>query len=117
MSAQVAIYGRLGGDPVHRQSQTGTDWATGSIAVALSKEEGDASTWFGIVAFGRAAHALCKHSKGDLVSISGRLQLNKFRDRDQKEREQLQVVADAIVSARTVRPGGGRKRGGANAAH
>lgn len=115
MSAQVAVYGRLGGDPVPRQSQGGKEWATGSIAVDLGKEEGDTSTWFGIVAFGRVAETLCKHSKGDLISISGRLQLNRFRDRDQKEREQLQFVADAIVSARTVRAGGGRKKGGVNA--
>lgn len=116
MSGQIALYGRLGGDPVQRQSQAGNPWATTSIAVDLGKDEDAGPTWFGVVAFGRTAETLCKQSKGDLVSISGRLQLNRFQDRDGKDREQLQVVADVVISARSVRPAS-RRSGGADASH
>lgn len=116
MTGQIALYGRLGSDPVQRQSQAGNPWATASLAVDLSKDEDGGPTWFGVVAFGRTAETLCKQSKGDLVSISGRLQLNRFRDKDAQDREQLQVVADVVISARSVRPGG-RKQGGRDAAN
>jgi type II secretory pathway predicted ATPase ExeA len=43
------------------------------------------------------------------------LQRRTYRDRDGQEREQLQVIADNLVSARTARPGGGRKRQDGNA--
>ena len=112
MSAQIAAYGRLGGDPVGRQSQAGNTWSTASLAVTLA-DDGDApAQWFGIVAFGRSAEALCRHAKGDLLSVSGRLQLNRYRDREGNDREQLQIIADSIVSAKTVRLGGRRKGGG-----
>lgn len=115
MTAQIAAYGRLGVDPVQRTSQAGKAWATASLAVALA-EDGDAPTqWFGLVAFGRTAETLCRHAKGDLVSVSGRLQLNRYRDREGNDREQMQVIADVVISARTVRPAGARKRGGGDA--
>lgn len=112
MSAQASLYGRLGQDPQQRTSQSGKDWATGSLAVTLgSGDEQDApATWFGIVAFGKVAESLCKHRKGDLISVSGRLQLNRWRGQNGEDREQMQVVCDSIVSAKSVRPGGGRRR-------
>jgi single-strand DNA-binding protein len=115
MSAQVAAYGRLGADPVQRQSQGGKVWATASIAVALAEDNDTPPQWFGVVAFGRTAEILCRHAKGDLVSVSGRLQLNRYRDRDGNEREQMQVLANTVISARTVRSSGGQKRGGGHA--
>ena len=112
MSAQVAAYGRLGADPQARTAQSGKAWATASLAVDLGAGDDQEAPpqWFGIVAFGRVAETLCRHSKGDLVGVSGRLQRNSWTDKQGNEREQLQVIADAIVSARTVRPGGGRRQ-------
>lgn len=111
MTAAIAIYGRLGGDPEQRTAQSGNLWAKASLAVHLESGDDAAPTWFSIVAFSRVAESLCRHSKGDLISASGRLQLNRWTGSDGQEREQLQVVADTIVSAKSVRPGGGRKRG------
>lgn len=112
MTAQAAIYGRLGNDPVKRQSQGGKDWATASIAVQLADDEDGQPTWFGIVCFGKTADVLCRHAKGDLVSVSGRLKLNRWRDQAGADREQLQIMADVVISAKSVRPGGGRRQGG-----
>ncbi|PZR47977.1 MAG: single-stranded DNA-binding protein [Stutzerimonas stutzeri] len=110
MSAQVAAHGRLGADPVQRASQTGNIWATASLAVTLAGEREAPAQWFGIVAFGRIAESLCRHAKGDLISVAGQLQSNRRTDREGNEREGLQIVADAIVSAKAVRQGGGRRR-------
>jgi single stranded DNA-binding protein len=114
MSGQAAIYGRLGADPVQRTSQAGKTWATASLAVDLGagEDQGEATVWFGIVAFSRTAEALCRHSKGDLLSVGGRLQVNRWRDNQGREQEKLQVIAEAVISARAVRPGGGRRRPG-----
>jgi single stranded DNA-binding protein len=110
MSAQIAAYGRLGRDPEQRTSQSGNPWATASIAVSLGDGDDDATQWFSVVAFGKVAEVLCRHNKGDLVSVSGRLKLNRWRGQDGGEREQLQIIADTVISAKTVRPAGGRKR-------
>lgn len=111
---QASAYGRLGGDPRRIETRTEKTMAVGSLAVDVHDGRGEADAaplWLGIVAFGRVADDLLRHVKGDLLSVSGRLQRNVWTDRKTGEvREQLQVVADALVSARTVRPGGGRKR-------
>ena len=65
-----------------------------------------------MVSFGRVADDLARHAKGDLVSLAGRMQLSRFTSSTSGEvRESWQVVADALVSARTVRPKGGRRSG------
>lgn len=111
---QASAYGRLGGDPREIATRTDTRMATASMAVDVSgvrtAGEDAPPLWLGIVAFGRVAETLLRHDKGDLVSVSGRVQRNRYVAKDGAEREQLQIVADTILSARTVRPSGGRKR-------
>ena len=110
MTAQIAAYGRLGADPVQRQSQAGNPWATASIAVQIAEGDDAPPQWFQLVAFGRVAETLANHAKGDLVSVAGRLQLNRWQDRDGTDHERLQIVADTLISARSARPGGGKRR-------
>lgn len=115
MSAQLAAYGRLGSDPVERTGQSGKVWATASIAITMQQDGDTSPLWMGVVAFGRAAETLCRHTKGDLLSVSGQMKLNRWRDNAGNDREQLQVIADTVISAKTVRPGGGRRSGEARA--
>lgn len=113
MTAAISCYGRLGGDPRSIPTKTGNAMAVATLAVDISEDAEGPPQWFGIVCFGTVADTLLRHSKGDLVSVSGRLQRRTFTGRDGEEREQLQCIADTIVSARSVRPGGGRKRAAA----
>ena len=114
MSSQIAIHGRLGVEPVQRTSAKGTLWATASVAVSIdtSQQDGEPVTeWFNLIAFGRVAESLCRHRKGDMLSAGGKLQLNTWKDKNSgAERRQWQVVADSVISARTVRGGGGRRQ-------
>lgn len=110
MTAQIAAYGRLGADPVQRASQAGKPWATASLAVQIAEGDDAAPHWFQLVAFGRMAELLARHAKGDLVSVAGRLQLNRWQDRDGASHERLQIVADTLISARSARPRGGKRR-------
>lgn len=111
---QAAAYGRLGQDPRQLETRTGTLMVVGSLAVDVSDgrdaEEEAPPLWLGLVAFGRVAEDLLRHSKGELLSVSGRVQRRTWTDKTTgEEREQLQVVADSIVSARSVRPSGRSK--------
>lgn len=112
MTAHISAYGRLGAEPAQRQSQAGKLWVTASLAVALADDTDAPPQWFQLVAFGRVAETLARHAKGDLVSVSGRLQLNRWQDSDGKDHERLQIVADTMMSAKSVRPAGGRRSAG-----
>jgi len=114
---QVAMYGRLGGDPRTIDTTSGKAMTVASMAVDIGERdtEDPEPEWLGVVAFGKHAETLAKHGKGECISVSGRVQRNRYRDRNGEERVQLQVIADAIVSARTARPGGGKKKAAAKA--
>ena len=62
----ASVYGRLGADPVERQTKNDKLMVTATIAVDVARHDADADTvWFGLVAFGRAAEALARHVKGE----------------------------------------------------
>ena len=108
---RASIYGRLGGDPVARETRSGKEMVTVSLAVNAARPDADADTeWFSLIAFGRAAKDMMRHAKGDLVACMGTITKNRYTTRDGQERESWSLNVYAIVSARTVRPTGGRKR-------
>lgn len=109
MSMQAAAYGRLGQDPRSISTTSGKPMATVSLAVAIGGPD-DPALWLGVVAFGKVAEDLMRHGKGDLVSVSGRVQRNAWTTTSGEKREQLQIVADSLISSRTVRPSGGKRR-------
>jgi single-stranded DNA-binding protein len=108
---QAAIYGRLGGAPRDIVTKTGKTMAVASLAVDVVERGNDdpQPEWLGIVAFGANADRLLKHGKGDLISVSGRVQRSVWT-KDGERHSQLQIVVDALVSARTARPSQTRKK-------
>ncbi len=108
---RASIYGRIGADPVERETRTGKMMVTCSLAVSAGRPDaGEETQWFNLIAFGRAATDLMRHAKGDLVACMGPLYRNRYTARDGQEREGWSLTVESILSARTVRPGGGRKR-------
>lgn len=109
MTAQIAAYGRLVSDPQTKTTSKGTNMTFARMAVSLpcrTAENGEAVMWLGVTAFGKQADALAKHTKGDLVSVSGQLQINQWTGQDGGMHSGYAMVADSVISARTVRPGG-----------
>ena len=109
MTAQISAYGRLVADPQTRTTGKGTNMAMARLAVALpcnAAGDGQATFWLGVIAFGKKADTLAKHRKGDLVSVAGNMQLNQWTGQDGGTQQGYQVIADSVLSARTVRPGG-----------
>lgn len=81
MTAQISAYGRLVADQQTRTTGKGTSMAMASLAVALpcnAADNGEATFWLGVNAFGKQAEVLAKHRKGDLVSVAGNMQLNQW---------------------------------------
>ncbi len=110
MTAHLAIYGRLGYDPKAIETRNGKPMAAATIAVEIGPLGEGEPLWLGLLAFGRIADDLLRHQKGDLLSAFGRVQRHTWTARDGEEREQLQIIAEGIISARTVRPGSVHKR-------
>ncbi len=106
---RASIYGRLGADPVELQTKNGNVMATASLAVSAGRPDADEETqWFNLIAFGRAAKDLARHTKGDLVGCMGPLTKNRYTAHNGQEREGWSLTVESILSARTVRPSGGR---------
>ncbi|HEA0305390.1 TPA: single-stranded DNA-binding protein [Salmonella enterica] len=110
MTAQIAAYGRLVADPQTKTTSKGTNMAMARMAVSLpcsAAQDGQATLWLGVLAFGKQADALAKHTKGDVVSIGGTMQVNQWTGQDGSTQSGHTVIADSVISARTSRPGGG----------
>ncbi|HAL2367968.1 TPA: single-stranded DNA-binding protein [Escherichia coli] len=109
MTAQISAYGRLVADPQLKTTSKGTPMTLVSMAVPLpcsQSDDGTATMWLSVLAFGRQADALAKHQKGELVSVAGNMQISQWTDQNGEMRQGWQVIADSVISARTVRPGG-----------
>ena len=109
---QASCYGRLGRDPETRTAASGKAWTSAPMAVDVTgrNDDADRTMWVRLVAFGKQSDALARHRRGDLLSAIGRLTMSVWTDREGNERESWQMVVEALVSAHTVRPGGGRKK-------
>jgi single-strand DNA-binding protein len=105
----LSAWGRLGNDPKAITTTTGKPMTVATLAVNLGGAEDAAPLWLGLVAFGGQAEILLRHTKGDCLSIAGRLQRRDWTDKSGVARQDLQLVVDHLVSARTVRPGGKRQ--------
>lgn len=109
MSAQLSAHGRLITDVQVRSTGKGTPMAIARMAVSLpchSATEGQDTLWLGVVAFGRVAESLALHKKADMLSVSGAMRVTHWFGQDGVQQTGYQIVADAVVSARTVQPGG-----------
>jgi single-strand DNA-binding protein len=104
----ASLYGRLGKDAQPVATKSGESMTVVSIAQDVSPRDGEATLWVRLVAFGTLAEALANHAKGDALSAMGRLELSKWRGKDGTERESWRLVAGHLISARTVRPRGGK---------
>ena len=110
MTAHLSVYGRLGRDPHAIETRSGKPMVAATIAVEIGQDGEGEPLWLGLLAFGRVAEDLLRHHKGDLLSAFGRVQRHTWTAQDGEEREQLQIIAESIISARSVRPGGVCKR-------
>ncbi|EOY2426893.1 single-stranded DNA-binding protein, partial [Escherichia coli] len=83
------------------------------MAVSLpcsQAQDGQATLWLSVLAFGKQADQLEGHEKGNVISVSGVMQVSQWTGQDGETRQGYQVIADSVISAKTVRPGGSRRK-------
>lgn len=100
MLNHIALQGRLTNDVELRYTQAGKPVASFTIAVGrdFRGQDGNKETDFiNIVAWGRTGE-LCGEwlHKGDMATISGRLQIRDWTDRDGNKRKSAEVVANSV---------------------
>ena len=90
--------GRLGRDPESRFSPDGTQVVSFSIAVGRKYKDREETEWVNIVAFGKLAEICAQYlSKGKQIYISGRLNTQKWQDKETgQDRYSTRVIADQM---------------------
>lgn len=100
MLNKVILIGRLTKDAEVHTTAAGSLVSTISIAVTSdfkNKEGQYDSDFFECVAFRNTADYLAKYvSKGDLVSVSGRLSQDSWVDNDGKKRYKINIIIESV---------------------
>ena len=96
----VALQGRLARDPELRQTGTGKQVATFTLAVDRGRRDANGKSvadWIPVIAWERTAEFAYKWlTKGQMVAVDGRLQSRTYTAKDGTNRTVLEVVANNI---------------------
>lgn len=107
----IAIMGRLSRDPELRQTTTGKNVASFTIACSRGRKDAngkDLVDWIPVVAWEHTAEFVCKYfEKGSPIAIDGRLQSRTYKDRDGNNRTAIEIVANNANFAGSKSTGGG----------
>lgn len=107
----IAIMGRLSRDPELRQTTTGKNVASFTIACSRGRKDAngkDLVDWIPVVAWEHTAEFVCKYfEKGSLIAIDGCLQSRTYKDRDGNNRTAIEIVANNANFAGSKSTGGG----------
>lgn len=108
MSAYAQISGRLGSEPELRFTNSGTPVINLSIAnnrsVKVGEERQSIADWFKVTVFGRDAEVITQYAKkGSPLAFNGRLQNEKYVDRDGVSRTSTILVASSFEFVPTAR--------------
>ena len=115
MLNHITLMGRLTRDPELRYTQSQIPVASFSLAVDRDyggRDGGERQTDFiDIVAWRQTAEFVSKYfTKGNLVAVSGRLQIRDWTDRDGNKRRSAEVVADNVYFGESKRRDGDAPR-------
>lgn len=115
---KVIIVGNLGKDPEMRYMPSGG--AVASITIATSDqwkdkqsgEQKERTEWHNVVAFNRLAEIMGEYlKKGSQVYIEGRLQTDKWQDKEGKDRYTTKIYANEMQMLGSRGAGGGAGAG------
>ena len=88
--------GRLTADPELRRTGDGTAVCTFTLAVRRPGTK-DTSDFIDFVAWRQSAEYLCKYGhKGDIVAASGSLQSRKWKDKNDNNRINWEIIANSV---------------------
>ena len=92
---KTVVIGRLTRDPEMAYSQSGTPIAKFSIAVNGMKD--DDVSFFDCVSFKKTAELVSQYlTKGARVGIDGKLQQNRWEDKDGNKRSKIEIIVNTV---------------------
>ena len=98
MLSRITIIGRLGRDPEIKQTKSGSNMCSMTVAADSGFGNNKTTTWCRVSAFGKNAENSAKYlKKGSLICVSGDLAVNEFKGKDGTTKLSLDVTADKIV--------------------
>lgn len=106
---KIMITGRLGADPELKTGKTGNEYTIFSVAVDRRKEKDKdkVTDWFYCSAFGKLAVFITTYfHKGDGIEICGRMENDRYKDRDGNNRDSWKLMIENAEFAK-----GGSKSG------
>lgn len=120
---KVILVGNLGADPEIRYSPSGLAIAKFNVATSENRKnkEGERETlteWHRVVTFGKLAEICGEYlSKGKQVYLEGRIQTNKWEDKEGNTRYTTEVIANQMqmlgsVGDKPKAPAGAPPQGG-----
>jgi hypothetical protein len=108
MTAQISAYGRLVADPrpARPTAEQAWQWRGWRWRFPAMRQRRRVNLLAGRYCFWEAGRCAGKAPERRPVSVAGNMQLNQWTGQDGGTQQGYQVVADSVISARTVRPGG-----------
>lgn len=93
----VILSGRLGQDPEIKYTGSGKAVANFNLAVNSGSGDKKTTTWFPVVAWGPLAETAGQNlSKGSFITITGRLQVREWTNKDNQKIKTTEVVANSF---------------------
>ena len=96
---KVILVGRLGGDPVLRQTKTGHSVTNFSLATDRFVPAGSEpeTQWHRIVVWGRHGEVCNQYlKKGELAYIEGELRTHEYESKEGEKRKSIEVHANEV---------------------
>jgi len=95
---KVILMGRLTRDPELSYASNGDQTAYARFSLAINRRGRDEQADFvNITAFGKTAEFVSKYFvKGQMMALTGRLQVNSYQDKEGNKRTSTSVLADEV---------------------
>lgn len=98
MLNQIVLVGRLTRAPELRYTPDNTPVCT--IRLAVNRDRGEITDFVDVVAWRQTAEFVNKYfDKGNMIVVTGRLQMRDWQDKDGNKRTTAEVVADRVYFA------------------
>ena len=95
---KVFLVGRLGADPIERETAKGESVLNMSLATNSGRGENIKTDWHKVVAFGKVAAGVGGAGlvKGQELLIEGRISYGKYTDKNGVERTSSDIIASKV---------------------
>ena len=96
---KVIIIGHLARDPETRMSTKGSSICSFTVPVNDKRGQEEKTEWFKVKAFGKTAEFCANYlGKGRLVYVEGKLETQKYTDKNGQERTVTEILAETVQS-------------------